>query len=330
MEPEAVEQVEISVVVPFFNEEENVPLLAAELRAVLEEMGRSYELVLVDDGSTDGTWERIRALHAESPRVVGVRLLGNQGQTAALAAGFDRARGRIVISMDGDLQHDPREIPKFVAGIDEGYDLASGWRAQRRDDYWRRQVPSKLANRAMAVLSGIPLRDFGTTFKAYRREILENVRLYGQFHRFIPVLAQRMKPRIIEIPIEDRPRLHGRSKYNLRRTFTVFFDLIRLKFLTTYLTRPLQVFGSLGVLLGGSGSLILLWLILKKYLQGISIMEYRAPLFIFSILLTMAGLQLFTMGLLGEMLVKLHHEQPGTRCYVVAEVLPGGAGAPDR
>ena len=310
----------ISVVVPFYNEELNVRPLYNELTRVLDDIGRTWELIFINDGSRDNTAREIQQLQREDDRIIAVNLKGNQGQTAALSAGFDQARGEVIVSIDGDLQHDPKDLPAFIAAIDSGCDLASGWRKERNDPYWSRMLPSKIANRLMASLSGIPLHDFGTTFKAYRRGILQNIKLYGQFHRFIPVLVMDLKPSIVEVPINDRRRVHGKSNYNIKRTFTVFFDLIRIKFLASYLTRPLQIFGSLGVSFMTLGGLILFWLTAKKYLLGISIMETRAPLFLFSIFLVLTGIHFFSMGLLSEILVKLYYHLPGVKNYVLESV----------
>ncbi|MBN1880322.1 glycosyltransferase family 2 protein [bacterium] len=314
----------ISIVVPFYNEEDNVVKLHQQLANVLDSLSVEYELIFVDDGSTDQTLQKMLALKDPDSRVRIIKLWSNSGQTAGLAAGFDRCRGSIIISMDGDLQHDPSEIPEFLKWIDAGYDVVSGWRKYRVDPFISRKLPSQIANWIMARLSGLKIHDFGTTFKAYRSEIIHSVTLYGQYHRFIPVLVEGIKPRIKEIPIRSIPRGSGTSKYNIGRTFTVFFDLIRIHFLTKYLTRPLHVFGTFGVALGSSGFGIAVYLSALKFLKGMSIMEQRAPLFLLSILLMLVGTQFLTMGLLGEILVKMYHKLPNTRVYSVeAELTPG-------
>lgn len=305
----------VSVVVPFFNEQGTTQELYESLTRVLTQCGPEYELIFVDDGSTDGTRESLLALQHRDPKVVFVDLHGNYGQTAALAAGFDQARGSVIISMDADLQHDPEDLPRFLAGIEAGYDLVSGWRKERIDPYWRRRLPSRLANALMAKLSGIQLHDFGTTYKAYRREIVQNIKLYGQFHRFIPALTLHLHPRILEIPISSGVRRYGSSNYNLTRTVTVFFDLIRIKFLTTYIARPLQIFGSAGFLFMTAGSGILAWLAGKKFLFQTHIFEEHSPLFLFGIMILISGTQLFSLGLLGEMLSKMYHESTSHKIY---------------
>ncbi len=315
------DQPEISIVVPLFNEESVVDELFSLLKSTMEKVNRKYEILFVNDGSTDHTLERLIALCHSDPRVIVLSLKGNSGQTAALSAGFKSARGNIIISMDGDLQHDPTEIPNFLREIDNGFDIVSGWRKNRIDPYFSRKLPSKIANFIMAKFSGIPLHDFGTTYKAYRREVLESITLYGQFHRFIPALVEGMKVKIKEIPIRSLERKSGKSNYNISRTFTVFFDLIRIRFLTRSLNRPLQVFGSLGFLLGSSGFFIALYLTYLKFFHHISIMEYRAPLFLLSILLMLIGTQFLTLGLLGEIMVKVYYRLPGTRIFTVEKVI---------
>ena len=311
---------EISVVVPLYNEETAVDTLHIKLTQTLNATGRTYELLYINDGSTDGTFKKLIELRDEISKTRIVSLKGNSGQTAALAAGFSLATGTIIISMDGDLQHDPCEIPSFLAGIDEGFDIVSGWRAQRVDPFFSRKLPSKIANRIMAKWSGINLHDFGTTYKAYRREVINSVVLYGQFHRFIPALVEGMKIRIKEIPIKSLPRTAGKSNYNISRTFTVFFDLIRIRFLMHYLNRPLQFFGSFGFALGSSGFMVALYLSYLKIFQGISIMAYRAPLFLLSILLMLVGSQFLTIGLLGEIMVKLYYNLPNSKIFTIDRI----------
>ena len=231
-----------SLVVPFFNEQENIPQLYMKLTEVMDAIGEPYEMVFVDDGSKDNTYRVLSDIYEHDRRVNVVRLRRNFGQTPALKAGFDFARGEVVISMDGDLQHDPEEIPRFLEKIEEGYDLVSGWRAQRKDHWLMRQVPSRIANWLMAKLSGIELHDFGTTFKAYRREILQEIQLYGEFHRFIPALASSTGARIAEVPISNPERKNGKSNYGIGRSVRVFFDLIMIKFLLDYSTTAAAIF----------------------------------------------------------------------------------------
>src|SRR6266702_199450 len=243
-----------SIVVPFHNEEENVTTLYDRLKAVMEQVGESFELVFVDDGSRDRTYRLLEEIAAVDSRVLVIKLRRNFGQTSALAAGFDHSQGDFILAMDGDLQHDPDEIPNFLAKLEEGYDVVSGWREQRGDNFLLRRLPSHIANRIMAVFSDVDIHDFGTTFKAYRREIIQNIPLYGELHRFIPALATWSGARITEIPINNPPRQNGKSNYGLSRTFHVFLDLLSTKFLLDYSTRPLHFFGFLGLLATGAGT----------------------------------------------------------------------------
>src|ERR1700693_6440057 len=254
-----------SIVVPFFNEQENVPPLYMKLTEVMDSIGEPYELVFVDDGSRDNSFRVLSEIYEHDRRVNLIRLRRNFGQTAALKAGFDFARGTIIISMDGDLQHDPEEIPRFLEKIEEGYDLVSGWRHARRDHWLMRQIPSRAANWMMAKLSGVQLHDFGTTFKAYRREIIQEIQLYGELHRFIPALAATTGAQIAVIPIENLQRKNGKSNYGIGRTVRVFLDLMMVKFLLDYSTRPLQFFGLLGMAGSGLGLTIGCFLAFDKF-----------------------------------------------------------------
>src|ERR1051326_4221957 len=261
-----------SIVVPLHDEQENVTELYYRLKAVMETTGESFELVLVDDGSRDNTFPLLREVAAVDSRVTVVKLRRNFGQTSALAAGFDHARGQYIIAMDGDLQHDPADIPIFLEKLAEGYDIVSGWRKRRIDNLWLRRIPSRCANWLMAELSGVNIHDFGTTFKAYRREVLEGIPLYGELHRFIPALASWHGASICEVPIRNVNRERGVSHYGISRTFRVFFDLITIRFLLKYLGRPLHFFGTVGMLSIFSGSGITAWLFLEKFVRHTSIM----------------------------------------------------------
>lgn len=310
----------VSIVVPIYNEENVVDELYERLTKVLVHTQRSYEIIFVEDGSRDHSFQKLKDVQSKDDNVKLIKLRGNYGQTAALAAGFDCAEGEIIIAMDGDLQHSPEDIPKFIDKIDEGYDIVSGWRENRKDPYLSRKLPSKIANWLMARMSGIDLHDFGTTFKAYRKEIIKNIRLYGQFHRFIPVLASRMKASVAEIPIENVRQAHRKSHYNISRTYTVLFDLIRLNFFNRYLSRPLQVFGTFGLMLGIIGVCINMYLIYMKYEYGLGLMTYRAPLFILGIILIILAFLFVFLGLLGEMLFKLFHELNPGKIYYISEM----------
>jgi len=310
-----------SIVVPLHNEQENVTELYDRLKAVMEVNGESFELVLVDDGSRDRTFELLREIAAVDSRVTVVRLRRNFGQTSALAAGFDHAQGEYIIAMDGDLQHDPADIPVFLEKIGEGYDIVSGWRKQRIDNLWLRRIPSRCANWLMAKLSGVDIHDFGTTFKAYRRDILEQVPLYGELHRFIPALASWHGASICEVPIRNVNRERGVSHYGISRTFRVFFDLITIRFLLRYRSRPLHFFGTVGMLSIFAGTGVTAWLFAEKFLRHISVMNEHGPLMIFAAVLLLAGFNMLAIGLLGEMQVRHYHEPTRRAPYSVDRVV---------
>jgi len=310
-----------SIVVPLHNEEENVTDLYDRLKAVMEINGESFEIVLVDDGSRDHTFHTLREIAAVDSRVTVVKLRRNFGQTSALAAGFDHSRGEYIIAMDGDLQHDPADIPLFLEKIAEGYDIVSGWRKIRIDNLWLRRIPSRCANWLMAKLSGVDIHDFGTTFKAYRRDILEQVPLYGELHRFIPALASWHGASICEVPIRNINRERGVSHYGITRTFRVFFDLMTIRFLLRYLSRPLHFFGTFGMLSIFSGSAVAVWLLVEKFLYRSHVMSEHGPMMIFGAVLLLAGLNLLAVGLLGEMQVRHYHEPTRRAPYSVDRVL---------
>ena len=310
-----------SIVVPLHNEQENVTDLYDRLKAVMEANGETFEIVLVDDGSSDATFALLREIAAVDSRVTVVKLRRNFGQTAGLAAGFDHARGEYIIAMDGDLQHDPSDIPVFLEKIAEGYDIVSGWRKQRIDNLWLRRIPSRIANWMMAKLSGVDIHDFGTTFKAYRREILEQVPLYGELHRFIPALASWHGASIIEVPIRNVNRERGASHYGISRTFRVFFDLITIRFLLRYLSRPLHFFGTVGMVSILTGFSVAGWLGIQKVFHGSHLLVQHGPLMIFAAVLFLAGLNMLAVGLLGEMQVRHYHEPTRRAPYSVDRVL---------
>lgn len=310
----------ISVVIPVHNEEAHLLPLYDRLTTVLGKIGDPYEIVFVDDCSSDSGRELLATLVQADPRLRVVLLRRNFGQTAALAAGFELSEGDVVVAMDGDLQHAPEDIPNLLARIDEGFDIASGWRHKRIDSFFLRRLPSKAANWLMAKLSGIELHDFGTTFKAYRADVLESVRLYGELHRFIPVLASIDGARIAEVPIQNLPRTDGKSHYGLGRTFRVLFDLITLRFLLRYLTRPMHFFGSIGLVCGSLGGLVLTGLVVQK-LRGVHIMVEHGPLLIAGAVLLLTGMQMFCTGLIGEVLMRTYFESQGRSIYSVREVL---------
>jgi len=310
--------VKYSIVVPFHNEEENVTVLYARLKQVIEQVSDSFEMVLVDDGSRDRTYKLLEEIAAVDSRVLVVKLRRNFGQTSALAAGFDHASGEFILAMDGDLQHDPNDIPAFVEKLDEGYDVVSGWRKDRTDNFMMRRIPSRCANWLMAKLSGVDIHDFGTTFKAYRREVIQSIPLYGEMHRFIPALASWYGASICEIPIRNTNRESGRSHYGIGRTFRVFFDLLTIRFLLRYLTRPLHFFGGLGMLaLTGGSAMGLILLIMKVMNPAMSMMHHHGPLFVFGSVMIVAGIQLLAIGLLGELQVRHHYTSQHPSSYAV-------------
>ena len=309
-----------SIVVPFYSEQENIPPLYMKLTEVMDGIGEPYELVFVDDGSKDDSFKVLSEIYEHDRRVNLVRLRRNFGQTPALKAGFDFARGEVIISMDGDLQHDPEEIPRFLEKIEEGYDLVSGWRHHRRDHWLMRQLPSRAANWMMAKLSGIDLHDFGTTFKAYRREIIQEIQLYGELHRFIPALASWSGATIAEIPIKNTLRQKGRSHYGLSRTVRVLLDLISIKFLLDYSTKPLHFFGLLGLFGAGAGTAVGLFLLYEKLLLGKAIMLEHGPLLFVAMLLFLAGIQFLSVGLIGEMLARTYYESQKKPIYTLREI----------
>ncbi len=309
---------DLSIVVPLYNEAGTLHELHRRLGEVALLLGVDTEIIYIDDGSTDATWTIVEALGAGDPRVHAIRLARNYGQTAALAAGFDAARGDIIVAMDGDLQHEPEEIPKLLAKLDEGYDVVSGWRERRVDGYWTRRLPSKVANWLMAKLSGVSLHDFGTTFKAYRAPVIKRVRLYGDMHRFIPALTSWSGARIAEVPIKNIPRPQNASHYGLSRTWRVMADLLTVRFLLKYVTRPLHLFGPLGFACGAAGVLAAMWILLTKVVTGAPIFLTHGPLLLLSAVLVQTGTILVGLGLLAEVLTRIYMDGEQRRIYTVA------------
>jgi glycosyltransferase involved in cell wall biosynthesis len=309
----------LSIVIPIHNEEPAILRLYDRLTTVLEKVGRQYEIIFVDDASTDKSFDLLANLVETDGRLRVVRLRRNFGQTAALSAGFDEAKGGVIVAMDGDLQHDPGDLPALLQKIEEGYDIASGWRKQRNDNMVMRKIPSRIANWLMAKVSGIELHDFGTTFKAYRAEVIKDVNLYGELHRFIPALASFYGARIAEVPIQNPPREGGASHYGIGRTFNVMFDIITIRFLLKYFTRPMHFFGRIGLASFTVGGGILAFLLVKKIL-GHEIIMAHGPLLFTGGLLLLIGLMMFTTGLLGEMMMRTYFESQGRRIYAVREI----------
>ena len=312
--------IKISIVVPLYNEENNITILYVRLTQVLMALEESYEIIFVDDGSKDRTPPALDEIYESDSRVRVITFRRNFGQTAALKAGFDAARGDIVISMDGDLQNNPEEIPRFLEKLDEGYDIVSGWRAQRQERWLTRRLPSRAANWMMAKLSGVEIRDFGSTFKAYRRDILQDIHLYGDLHRFIPALAAWSGARITEIPIKFPPRLNGKSNYGISRVIPVFFDLLSTKYLLDYLTRPLHFFGSIGFVLTGAGAFLTAFLFFKKLILHQSITFQNGPMLFAATLLILAGVQIVCLGLAAEILSRTYFESQNKPIYATREI----------
>ncbi|HEY6345217.1 MAG TPA: glycosyltransferase family 2 protein [Bryobacteraceae bacterium] len=310
----------LSVVIPIHNEEPSILPLYDRLTAVLEKLHRPYEIIFVDDASTDRSFDLLANLAETDARMKVVRLRRNFGQTAALAAGFDESQGNVIISLDGDLQHAPEDIPALLTKIDEGYDIASGWRKNRIDNAVTRKLPSRIANWLMAKASNVELRDFGTTFKAYRAEILKDVNLYGELHRFIPALAALYGARIAEVPIRNTLRESGGSHYGLGRAFRVMFDIFTVWFLLKYFTRPMHFFGKWGLVSAGLGGGLLAWLAALKIWTGQDIIQEHGPLIAVGGLALVTGVILFCTGLLGEVLTRTYFESQGRRIYAVREI----------
>jgi glycosyltransferase involved in cell wall biosynthesis len=299
----------ISVVVPIHNEERTVELLYGELAAALDGMGAEWEAVLVDDGSTDGSFAALTRLHAAHPNVRVVRLRRNFGKAAALTSGFTQAHGEVIVTIDGDLQDDPAEIPRLLAKLDEGFDVVSGWKAKRQDP-WRRRAPSKVFNWVVGRVSGVRLHDMNCGFKAYRAEVARGLRLHGELHRFVPVLAHQRGYRVAELPVNHRPREHGRSRYGIERYLRGFFDLLTVSFVGRYRHRPLHLFGGLGLAMGLLGFAILVYLTVVKAL-GHAIGQ--RPLLTLGVLLVVVGMQFLSLGLISELITTQHEERVGER-----------------
>ena len=312
---------DLSVVVPLYNEEESLPHLVEQLLQALRPSSERFELVLVNDGSSDRTAEVLEQISREVPELVAVLLRKNYGQTAAMAAGFDVAQGEVIVSLDGDLQNDPADIPMLLAKLRQGYDLVSGWRHQRQDAALQRKLPSRIANRLIGRVTGVKLHDYGCSLKAYRREVLSDMRLYGELHRFLPALAFIEGARITEVKVNHRARQFGSSKYGIDRTFRVLMDLLTVWFMKRFLTRPMYVFG-FGGLIAMLGSLLASTYLLAVKLMGGDI--GNRPLLTLAVVLGLAGIQLFCFGLLGELLIRTYHESQGRPIYRIRDTLRGG------
>jgi dolichol-phosphate mannosyltransferase len=310
---------EVSIVVPIYNEVESLPHLIEAIATTLDTIGLNYELICVDDGSQDGSAELLKQHAKTQPHLRAVILRRNYGQTAAMAAGFKHARGRVVVTLDGDLQNDPADIPQLLAKLDEGYDLVSGWRVNRQDAAVSRLLPSKIANWLIGQITGVKVHDYGCSLKAYRSELVADMNLYGELHRFLPALAFIEGARITELPVRHHARRHGSSKYGLGRTFRVILDLLTIFFMKKFLTRPMHVFGLLGIISTSLGIALGLYLTFLKLGLGENIGE--RPLLLLAVVLLLTGIQLFSFGLLAELLMRTYHESQGRPIYRVREVV---------
>ena len=312
-------ELDVSIVIPLYNEQDNIPTLYEQLTAVLSTLGRSYEILIVDDGSKDKSYDLLKELHEKDPHIHVIRFRRNFGQTAAFSAGFEYARGEVIITMDADLQNDPADIPRMLAKMDEGYDVVSGWRVDRKDPYLSRRLPSMIANRLISETTSVHLHDYGCSLKAYRADVVKNINLYGELHRFIPAIASWQGTCIAELPVNHRARKFGKSKYGISRTVRVFLDMLTVRFLLSYSTRPLHVFGTLGLVTAGLGLLFAVYLAFVKVVLDQSI--GNRPLLMLAVLLIVIGVQMITMGLLGEMMARTYHETQGKRIFVIRDIL---------
>ena len=314
---------ELSVVVPIYDEEDSIPSLYERLTGVLSTMGMRYEIIAVDDGSHDRSFALLRDLARADQRLRVVRFRRNFGQTAAFTAGFERARGDVVVTIDADLQNDPADIPRLMQKIAEGYDVVSGWRAHRQDAFWNRRLPSIIANRLISLVTGLRLHDYGCSLKAYRREVVQDIQLYGELHRFIPAIASWQGVHVAELPVNHEPRRFGSSKYGIGRTLRVMLDLMTVRFLLSYATRPMQIFGLVGLVLAAIGAVILGYLGFVRLVIGDPIAT--RPLTLLGVLLMVLGIQLISIGLLGEMIVRSRNSDQPNALYRVREELNGDA-----
>ena len=314
---------EVTVVVPLYNEVDNVELLYRRLHGAMGTLGRSYEVIVVDDGSTDGSFDRLRAVTRRDPRVRLIRFRRNFGQTAALQAGIEASRGDVLVFVDADLQNDPADIKAIVEKLDEGYDVVSGWRRDRQDPFWTRRLPSRLANGLISFVTGVALRDYGCTLKGYRREVIEGVRLYGEMHRFIPALAALSGASVTEIAVQHHPRRFGRSKYGLSRTVRVLLDLMTVKFLGSYGTKPNYAFGFIAILLWMGALVAASIVVIKKFIPPYP-QAHNNPLLLLAVFLALLGVQFMMLGLLAELIVRTYHESQGKSIYVVRETVEPG------
>lgn len=310
---------DISIVIPVYNEQDTIKLLCHQLKNVLDTLEESSEIIVVDDGSSDNTCNILREIKEDIKELRVIRLRANMGQTAALSAGFDNAQGNIIITIDADLQNDPNDIPKLLEKMKEGYDVVSGWRKKRKDPVLSRKIPSYIANKIISGFTGVYLHDYGCTLKAYRKEIIKDIELYGQMHRFIPALAKWVGGRIGEVSVSHHPRRFGRSKYGIGRTVRVVLDLITVKFLLSYSSSPIQIFGLIGLGSGGVGSLWLIYLVFQRLFAGMPLAG--RPALLLAVMLVFLGMQFISIGLLGELLIRTYHESQKKPIYAIREII---------
>ena len=316
---EIKESVYLSVVIPVYNERENISYLYENLNKVLPTLGKKYEVILIDDGSTDGTFNELVKIHEQNSNYKIVKFRKNFGQTPAMSAGFDYANGEIIITLDADLQNDPKDIPLLIEKMNEGYDIVSGWRINRQDKAMSRKLPSKIANWLIAKLTGVRIHDYGCTLKAYSRDVVKNIELYGEMHRYIPAVASWMGISVAEVPVHHHSRKFGKSKYGISRTIRVILDIIILKYLLSYSQRPIQIFGLIGLFTGAVGGIITIYLIIMRLFFNAALSS--RPLFTLSIFMIFIGVQLITMGILGELLMRTYHEASGKPTYAIRQII---------
>lgn len=309
----------ISVVAPVYNEADNIDGFIAEIVPILEKIEGGFEIIMVDDGSTDTSFEKLQAAHERDNRIKVIRFRGNFGQTAAFSAGFSYARGETIVTIDADLQNDPADIPALIARLEEGYDIVAGWRHDRKDKFLSRKLPSMIANKIISWTTKIHLHDYGCSLKAFHRDVVKNIQLYGEMHRFIPAVASWMGVKVAEVRVNHRPRVAGVSKYGIGRTIRVILDLITVKFLLSYSTSPIQIFGLIGVLSGGLGFLMALGLSIQKVFFEIPL--GNRPALLLAVMLIVIGVQFISIGLLAEMQSRTYHESQGKSVYVIKNVL---------
>jgi glycosyltransferase involved in cell wall biosynthesis len=310
---------DVSIVIPLLNEEKNIPILYAELSQTLRGINLDYELIFIDDGSSDSSLEILEGLQRGDSSICVISLRKNFGQTAAMSAGFDMARGDIIVAMDADLQNDPADIPMLLEKIKEGADMVTGWRYNRQDPFFSRKLPSKIANRIISFSTGVHLHDYGCTLKAFRHDVIKTIKLYGEMHRFIPAIASAMGVRVEEVKVNHRSRRFGASKYGISRTLRVILDLITVKFLLDYATRPIHVFGTIGFVSGSVGVLLALVLSIQRQLYGVPLSD--RPLLLLAVLLIFVGVQFVTIGLVAEMLARTYHESQNKPTYYIRKII---------